>query len=507
MHVDKIICAVVISSLAVVLASTPCAQAEQPSDLAQDLAQVEQQFRTLPMEARRLTGPLFWLHGDESPQRLKTYLDKVAEGGNGCFTAESRPHIDWLGPGWYRDLKICLEAARRLNLHMWIFDEKWWPSGEVGGEVPQQYGSKYMETTAEDVTGPRKLRTDVPQGDKLIAVLAGTVADGRVDGQSLVDLTDQAAKGSLEWSIPAGKWKVMVFTWRYSEGRGGRLLVDGASQKAVDWYIRTVYQPHYEHFPDAFGKTIRGYFYDEPETYGDWGTEVIPELKRRGVDWKRALVAWKFELANADEQVAAKYQYQDAFAEAWGRTLYGGLTDWCHDHDVLSIGHWLEHRREYLDPKKCAGNMFQVQKYSDMGGIDAVFKQFVPGRKDDNTYQTPKLGSSISHAYGKKDDLAMVEIFGARGQDLGYPEMKWWTDHMHVSGINFHIPTLSIREARTIAIAHRTFTTAATNLAGRCTATRTTRRGSACCFTVAGTCVPESAIVLIYVDFLMPNLW
>ena len=107
---------------------------------------------------------------------------------------------------------------------------------------------------------------------------------------------------------------------------------------------------------------------------------------------------------------------------------------------MSSIGHWLEHGREYLDPKKCAGNMFQVQKYSDMGAIDAVFKQFVPGRKDDNTYQTPKLGSSISHAYGKADDLTMVEIFGARGQDLSYPEMKWWTDLMHVAGVNFHIP-------------------------------------------------------------------
>ena len=35
------------------------------------------------MEARRLTGPLFWLHGDdnETKERLEFYLDKVAEGG------------------------------------------------------------------------------------------------------------------------------------------------------------------------------------------------------------------------------------------------------------------------------------------------------------------------------------------------------------------------------------------------------------------------------------------
>jgi hypothetical protein len=83
-----------------------------------------------------------------------------------------------------------------------------------------------------------------------------------------------------------------------------------------------------------------------------------------------------------------------------------------------------------------------------MGAIDAVYKQFVMGQKtsagipwnDNPTWQTPKLGSSISHVYGKPDDVAMVEIFGARGQDLTYPEMKWWTDHMQVSGVNFMIP-------------------------------------------------------------------
>src|SRR5271157_303272 len=78
------------------------------ADRGDDLASLEQQFRTLPLEARRWLGPLFWLHGDESRQRLESYVDKVAEGGNGCFTTESRPHVDWLGEGWWRDLSICL---------------------------------------------------------------------------------------------------------------------------------------------------------------------------------------------------------------------------------------------------------------------------------------------------------------------------------------------------------------------------------------------------------------
>ncbi len=420
----------------------------QAAALAQEevsIGELERQFRELPAASRRLTGPLFWLHGDESEERLRAYVEKVAQGGNGSFTAESRPHADWLGEGWYRDLAICLDAAKQYNLQMWIFDEKWWPSGEVGGMVPERYASKRMTASAVEVGGPTRFEDPGYGPERFIAAVAGRLAEGGIDADSLVDLADSIRDGVLRWEVPAGRWAVMKFEWQ-PDNRGNyqsrNYLVDGASRDSVDWYIRTVYQPHYDRFREDFGTWIPGFFYDEPETRGDWGTEVLSVLAERGVDWKKALVAWKFTLAG-QEQAAAQYQYREAFAEAWGRTLFGGITQWCHEHKVLSIGHFLEHRLEYLDPDLCAGNMFQLQKHSDFGGIDAVFDQFIMGKRiarDHPTWQTPKLGSSISHVYGKPGDIAMVEIFGARGQDLTYPEMKWWTDHMHVSGVNFHIP-------------------------------------------------------------------
>jgi hypothetical protein len=123
--------------------------------------------------------------------------------------------------------------------------------------------------------------------------------------------------------------------------------------------------------------------------------------------------------------------------------MYGRMTHWCHERGVKSIGHFMEHGCLYVHPEFCAGDMMRLQRYSDMGGIDAVFDQFVIGKRvvrDHPTWQTPKLASSISHVFGKPDDTAMVEIFGARGQDLTYSEMKWWTDHMQVSGVSFFIP-------------------------------------------------------------------
>ena len=411
------------------------------------LAALEKQFRELPAEARRLTGPLFWLHGDESKERLELYVGKVAEGGNGCFTTESRPHNDWLGAGWWRDLDICLRAAKQHNLQLWIFDEKWWPSQAVAGKVPPRYAAKRLAAAAVEVEGPRLFEAEGHGGERYIATLAGRLdVEGKIDADSLVDLAPHIHAGTLRWPVPGGKWRILKFTHTQAPGLlqvGGRqLTVDGASRDCVDWYLQTVYQPHFERYGADFGKTIRGFFYDEPETPGDWGTELNRVLAEWGVDWKLAYAAYKSELAG-EAQIAARYQYLDALAEAWGRTMYGGIARWCRQHGVKSTGHFMEHSRLYQHPDYCAGDMMRLQGHGDMGGIDAVFDQFVMGRRearDAPCWQTPKLASSISHAYGKPDDVAMVEIFGARGQTLTYPEMKWWTDHMQVSGVNFLIP-------------------------------------------------------------------
>ncbi len=413
---------------------------------------LERQFRTLPMESRRLTGPLFWLHGDETPERLQGYVAKVAEGGNGCFTAESRPHSEWLGPGWFRDLSICLDAAKEHNLQMWIFDERMWPSQSIGGTVPPRYAAKRLAASAVDVEGSCTFEAGDYAGNRYVAAVAGRVnVDGKLDGDSLIDLAPFVRDGNVSWRVPAGKWKVMKFIHVQAPPLGqdsfGRdqLSVDGASKDCVEWFLETTYQPHYEHLKADFGKTIRGFFYDEPETRGDWGTELNAVLAEWNVDWKKAYVAYKFELAG-EEQTAARYQYLDAFAETWGRIMYGGMTKWCEERGVKSIGHFMEQSRFYTYRNFCAGDVMRLMKYSSMGGIDAVLDQFVMGRRvgsDPPCWQTTKLASSISHVFNKPDDVAMVEFFGGKGnrtQNFTYSDMKWCTDHMQVSGINFLIP-------------------------------------------------------------------
>lgn len=404
-------------------------------------------FHQLPPEARRGTGPLFWLHGDETPARLTQVLDKVQEGGNGTFIAESRGHTDWLGPGWWRDLKVCLDAAKRLDLTMWIFDERWWPSHCVDGHVPPEHAAKVLRGADELVIGGGPIERDGFGGADFVAAVAGRVGDDdRLDPESLVDLAPFVSEGKLAWPAPPGVWRVLRFSYGQAPWVGGmgapQRAVDGADSAAVAWYLDTVYRPHADHFGDDFGRTIAGFFYDEPETPGDWGRELPRVLAERGVDWKLAYVAHVFGLAG-EKQAAADFQYRDAYAEAWGRTMFGGLTRWCHERGVASIGHFIEHGGGWLDSRACAGDFTRLQRYSDMGGMDVVFTQYRPGRRDDPAepaWQMPKLASSVAHAFGKPDDLTMAEIFGARGQSLTYPEMKWWTDHLLVSGVNVLVP-------------------------------------------------------------------
>jgi len=223
---------------------------------------------------------------------------------------------------------------------MWIFDEKWWPSREVGGTVPLKHGSKRLTATAIDVEGPKRVKSDARGGPNFVAAVAGKMTGEGIDPTSLLDLAPHVHDGKLTMDVSPGRWKLMIFAWQPAPGP--RILVDGASHDCVDWFLRTVHQPHYDHFKDDFGKTIVGFFYDEPETHGDWGTEVPKVLAGKGVDWKPAYVAWKFQLAG-DTQAAARHAYHEALSEAWGRTLYGGMTRWCRAHGVTSFGHLLEH--------------------------------------------------------------------------------------------------------------------------------------------------------------------
>jgi hypothetical protein len=63
--------------------------------------------------------PFFWQQG-ETEEVLREYMAAIQNAGIGAVCLEARPHPDFAGPLWWRDLDIILEEARTRGMKVWI---------------------------------------------------------------------------------------------------------------------------------------------------------------------------------------------------------------------------------------------------------------------------------------------------------------------------------------------------------------------------------------------------
>ena len=388
-------------------------------------ADIAQDFRSPQGAVRENTGPLFWMHGTETEARLREYVGRVAESGQGVLTIESRPHVDWMRAGWWRDVDIVLDECKKRGLKMMVFDDYWWPSQGMRGKYPIP-----PEFHCRDVKGKVYANKDVPAGK-----VANEIARVRVK---------EVRKGAFD-VVPDGD-KTIVYTWVATKGGLPFPTVNGLDEAAVDWFLANMYQPYYDRYAAAFRDgTIIGFFFDEPEFCGWWGDALAKELAARGDDVGELFTAHKFRLADPDAQARAIYRLFDARAEVWGRTMYGRQSEWCRKYGVYSSGHFLEHEKCYYGWRSGCCNVMQQMKYVEVPGVDLVCRQYYPNHRETprrqlDFGQMPKYASSVAHVYNRHNGKNWCEIFGAYGQDLTYPQMKWLCDWHQYQGCYYLIP-------------------------------------------------------------------
>ena len=80
--------------------------------------------------------PLFWQKGGPV-EVVREEMERIADAGIGAVILEARPHPDFLGDGWWRDVDAVLEIARRRDMKVWFFDDDTFPTGHAGGAVEQ----------------------------------------------------------------------------------------------------------------------------------------------------------------------------------------------------------------------------------------------------------------------------------------------------------------------------------------------------------------------------------
>ncbi len=372
--------------------------------------------------------PFFWQHGAEEPV-LRELMGKIQEANIQEVCVESRPHPDFGGPGWWRDLDIILEEAQRRNMRVWVLDDVSFPSGHAGGLIARKYPQhrrRVLDYVAIDALGPDEHASFLidsllrdPETDRLEAVVAGRRLDpgaewerARTDVTDLVDLTDCVKDGRVYWPVPEGLYSIIVV---YSHlPAGGSALLNPISKEAVACQIEGCYQPHYEHYGHLFGGVFAGFFSDEPQfACGGWSSlpgkdiplpwsdELREALRERlGEDYRRLLPAlWlggdaarppasgcSPEVCGAGhasdsslEAQVIRYAYMDEASRLFSECFCQTISDWCHAHGVEYIGHQVEDNNSHSRLGSGAGHFFRAQKGQDMAGADIVMHQIHPG--------------------------------------------------------------------------------------------------------------------------------
>lgn len=436
------------------------------------------------LEMQNHLYPFFWLHGEED-ETLKTYMEKIAESGMKGVCLEARPHPEFLQAGWWSDLDIIIEKAKELDMKIWILDDSHFPTGFANGKIKDcypEYKKWYLNMRRYDVQGPMtQARIDLKllrgrpwekpdESAKILGVYLAKrdqdimASEDPIDASTIADITEQMRMEDqlLTLDVPAGAYSLLVvYQTRKGEEEATKDYLNPLVKEATQVLIDEVYEAHYVHYKEEFGKTIMGFFSDEPRFGNIKGTDAsigkdMPLPWREGLERELGIDSRMLPLlwVNAGGvEKTVRFRYMDVVTELFNRNFTHVIGEWCRRHGVLYIGHNIEDNGAHARLGYGTGHYFRGQQDMDMAGIDVIGTQIVPGMNYHHDafstggsdgefyhYALAKLASSAAHLDPRKKGRAMCEAFGAYGWNEGLRTMKWIADHLMVRGINYLVP-------------------------------------------------------------------
>ena len=441
--------------------------------------------------------PFFWQHGEDEAT-LREMMAAIEGANCRAVCVESRPHPDFCGPKWWADMDVILDEARRRHMQVWILDDSHFPTGFANGAVktaPDERcrqsilgnekpldsaaGPLTLDLRAEGLMDPPRLdlrdpmqafaakmppaRSFDPATDRLLTVQA-VAEDGAV-----TDLLPMVQGTVLHWDKPAGAYALQVVTASRNAGYH-RDYINMTDPASVRLLIDAVYEPHWAHYAADFGKTIAGFFSDEPElgngllyqkgnTLGcgqdlPWSAPLEAAVAADfGPGYTAALPRLFCQDASA-ETARIHTIYMDCLTKLVRQNFSEQLAAWCHDHGVRYIGHLIEDDGQHCRTGSSLGHYFRGLQGQDMAGIDDIGGQVLPQGEDEprvNNMRQPRdgtfyhyglatLAESAAAIEPTKGGNAMCEIFGNYGWSEGVRLEKYLADHFLVRGINYFVP-------------------------------------------------------------------
>jgi len=417
-------------------------------------SEVAANFKAPPREYGAIAAFTSWNGTDpaEVRRRIVTDLDRMS--ANGMFIINLSPgrrdmaHGEpaYLSPGHMDQVKFTVDELAKRNMRMWIQDESDYPSGFAGGYITERYPQLGMQVIVADIT------VHVSPGETLdMPVPAATMAiwATETDQTGAIKQVVQVpvpANGQLKWltpyegttpNEPRMSWQVTIMrhayisspTRNFNRADGTRAkdatysLIDYLDPKATDTFLSIVHETYRGAVGDQFGKTILGFFGDEP-AYGNipWTPTILDQFKaQKGYDVTPYIPQW-FNRQSTPQSVRASADYSDVWSGIFQNSFFGEQANWAKKYNVEYLVHLVD-EENMIGLERGEGEYFRDERYVQVPGIDNL-SQLVPNavHRADGTWNInnnfPKLASSAAHLFGKPK--AWSEEGGGSGVDGKY---------------------------------------------------------------------------------------
>lgn len=394
----------------------------------------------------------FWFWNDvmdpaEVRRQLHLMLDQ--EMGGAFLHARMGRVTAYMSEAWMDAVAAAVETARERGGVTWIYDEDNWPSGYGGGAVcdlGREYLQRYVRATLLPMPDPRVLTTK----DEVIAVYAGRKVDERTIHVTRVPcpVTEPEPDGERRIDLSGVAGEVVLLCWlevhdvpRYfSPECCVTGYVDVMNPAVTDAFLALIYDKYYQRFGPDFGRTIPGFFFDEPSYLErDWGaptlrrpwTAALPALYRERThrDLLDDLPSLFFDTGNAPR---VRYVFHECVSDLFVENFTRRLAAWCSAHGVALTGHVIleEHPRAAT---QTIGNPMAHYEVVQLPGIDHLGRDLdIPRCFWSASRVLVKQAASVAHQLGKP--RVMCETFAGGSWDFGVVEQKWMGDFLVTLG-------------------------------------------------------------------------
>jgi hypothetical protein len=430
----------------VLSAQAPWQQITVPS-----LREAAANFRTPPREY----GAIHWAiwGGELTRERIVQEFDTLVT--NGLLVVNLGPargmNPKYLSSEHLALTKFAVEEASKRGMKVWLADEGSYPSGFAGGKISADYPQLCMQGIVADMRislAPGQTISMPAPPDTLGALVASPAAG---TSQPLT-----IHSGEIKFTAPPeGRCEIVLVRHvfrssptRYINRADGTYskdslysLIDYLNPEATRAYLKTTHEVYKELFGNEFGKTVLGFFGDEPDFTGfiPWTPALLEKFKeQKGYDLQPYLPLF-FAPKLTDEARRARADYWDVWSSIFRGSFFGIQADWCAKNNLEYLVH-LNHEELMLnlargeDLIRNEGDFFRDMRHVQVPGIDNL-SQLLPElvNREDSTYATnnnfPKLASSAAHLYGRPK--AWTEAGGGLGV-----AGKFQLDYQLVRGMN-----------------------------------------------------------------------